>query len=214
MSILRLWPVAALGAAVLSSPVQAALPESGPYATLSGGHARNRYDVAQPDSLLAGSGATSIVSNLDRAAGSYAAHLGYQFNHNLALEGGYVSLGRNTYNASFTGGTANTVIKSSGPELSGLGMVPINDDIDVFGRAGAVATNTRSTAIVSGLANGNVLNAGERKLSPELGIGLDYGFTRSMALRAEAERVYGVGDGSRNVKGNIDLVTVGLKFAF
>jgi OOP family OmpA-OmpF porin len=177
------------------------------------GQSRAAIDDARIAAGLVGAGvsSSSIVDNdRDRA---YKIYGGYQFNRYLALEGGYFDLGQFGFTASTVPpGSLSGNIKLRGLNLDLVGSLPITERFSVLGRIGANYADAQDT--FSGTGSVHVLNPnpGARDTNLKIGLGLQYAFTDSLAMRTEIER-YRINDAVGN-KGDIDLVSVGLLYRF
>ncbi len=198
--------------AVLASSVAMA-DDSGWYAGGNVGRTAASIDDARITSGLLGQGlATSVISDRDRDTG-YKIFGGYQYNKYLGVEAGFFDLGKFGYTANTVPtGTLNGDIRVKGLNLDLVGTLPITDKFSVLGRAGV--TYTDASDAFSGTGAVSVLNPNpsKRGTNYKLGLGLQYAFTDSLAMRLEAER-YRVDDAIGN-NGHIDLVSVGLIYRF
>jgi OOP family OmpA-OmpF porin len=162
---------------------------------------------------LMGSGATSVsIVDDDRDRG-FKIYGGYQVNKYFSLEGGYFDLGRFGFSATTVpAGTLNGSIKLRGLNLDVVGTVPITERFSAFGRIGA--NYAQASDNFSGTGAVQVLNPNPTKRDTNLkvGLGVQYAFTDSLAMRAEVER-YRINDAVGN-KGDVDLVSVGLVYKF
>ena len=132
---------------------------------------------------------------------------GYQFNRNFAGEFGYTDLGKTTLSlAGF--GSAST--GANGFELTGVGSLPVNQQLSVYGRLGFFLWNVD-------FKDGTGLFGGSASAS---GMGLTFGFGASFnvatnaALRLEWQRYKDLGDANTTGKGDIDLIGAGLVVKF
>ncbi|MEO6353415.1 MAG: OmpA family protein [Burkholderiaceae bacterium] len=196
--------------AVIASPFAAA-QDAGWYVGANVGQSRADIDDDRISSGLLGSGFTGVsIADDDRDVG-YKLFGGYKFNKYFAVEGGYFNLGEFGYTATTVpAGTLNGNIKLQGLNLDLVGMLPITEKFSAFGRVGvnyAQARDSFTGTIV--VANPN---PHKRDTNLKVGLGLQYAFTDSLAMRAEVER-YRINDAIGN-KGDIDLISVGLLYQF
>lgn len=201
-----------LALAALASPLVMA-EESGWYGGANVGRSSATIDDARINSGLLGGGFTSssIVDD-DRSTG-YKIFGGYQLNRNFAVEGGYFDLGKFGYTATTQpAGTLNGNIKLRGLNLDLVGILPLTDKFSAFGRAGLNYAQARDSFSGTGAVRVTNPNPSKNDTNYKVGLGLQYAFTESLAMRAEAER-YRVNDAVGN-KGHIDLVSVGLIYRF
>ncbi len=199
--------------AAFASPFAAAQDDAGWYVGAGIGQSRAKIDDPRIiDGLSANGFSTNSISDDNHDTG-YKLFGGYQFNRYFALEGGYFDLGRFGFTADTTpAGTLNGNIKLRGLNLDALGFLPFTDKFSAFGRVGANYAQARDA--FSGTGAVDVVNPSPSKngLNYKLGLGLQYAFTESLAMRLEAER-YRIDDAVGN-KGDIDLISVGLAYRF
>jgi OOP family OmpA-OmpF porin len=129
---------------------------------------------------------------------------GYQFNRNLALEGGYIDFGK----ASLTFPGANLTIKAKAYTLAAVGMIPLANGFALFGKAGAYRTELKAagTAVPAPFT---VRNSGLT-----YGIGGQWNVAKNLDLRLEYERFKDVGEKATIGQNNVDLFTAGLSYKF
>lgn len=137
----------------------------------------------------------SMASNTE-----FKGRLGYQLTPNFAVEGGYVDLGTQSYNTSLTGGLRGLDAKSSGMNVSALGIMPINYQLSVFGKVGYTVGSLKGVDSVGGTS----VSISQDKNSLGIGLGGIYQITPSIGLRAEWERPYS----------DVNLLTFGLQARF
>ncbi len=201
-----------VGCAVIASPFAVA-DDSGWYIGGNIGQSKAKIDDARITGSLAGFTSSSISDN--NSDTGYKFFGGYKFNRNFALEGGYFNLGRFGFTATtqLPAGTLSGNIKLDGMNLDAVGIFPITEKFSAFGRVGLnyaeAKDNFTNTGAVPARAN---LNPGKYATNPKAGLGLQYDFTQSIGMRAEAER-YRIDDAVGN-KGDIDLISVGLVYRF
>lgn len=152
------------------------------------------------------------ISDDDRDTG-YKLFGGYQFNRHFALEAGYFNLGEFSFNATTLPlGTLDGKMKLEGLNFDLVGFMPLSEKLSAFGRVGVNYAETKDTFSGTGAVNVLSPNAEKREANPKVGLGLQYAFTESLAMRVEAER-YRINDAVGN-KGDIDLLSVGLVYRF
>lgn len=188
--------------------------DTGWYGGISVGQSRATIDDARIASGLLGGGiATTSIADDNRDTGGKLFG-GYQFNRNVALEGGYFDLGRFGFVANtIPAGTLTGNIRLSGLNLDLVGTLPITGKFSAFGRVGMNYADARDTFTAAGgllgVANPNL---SKRTTNYKYGLGLQYAVNDSLALRAEAER-YRINDAVGD-KGDINLVSLGLIYRF
>ena len=187
--------------------------DSGWYAGGSLGQTKATIDNAQVTNNLLGAGlGVSSLTNDDLSQGGKLFG-GYQFGKNFAMEGGYFDLGQFGFKATtLPPGTLNGDIRLRGVNIDAVGILPITDNLSVFGRIGANYAEARDSFVGTGAVN--VLNPNPSKMetNPKIGLGVQYNFTESLAMRAEIER-YRVND-AVGTRGEVDMASVGLVYYF
>jgi len=199
---------------VFAATAVPAFADSGFYGLGSIGDARPQIGQSTFDSRLSNAGATGINSSWDDSDWGWKAQLGYQFNPNFALEGGYVNLGKFDYNTSYAQGAATGDYKVDGWNIAGLGIIPLDSNFSVFGKLGMVDARTSADLNGSGLGGGANGNFGNTRWRPDYGIGGMYNLTQNTGLRLEYERFDGVGDPGTTGQANVDLVSLGISHKF
>jgi len=180
---------------------------------LGAGVGRSRASIDEPrlSSSLTANGAALTSFNSDERGTGYKLFVGKQLNRYFALEFGYFDLGRFGFSSSTTGnGVLHGDAGYRGANLDLLAQLPLNERWSLLGRVGG--NFARSSADFTGnrlMAVTSPHNS-ERKLNAKAGVGLEYKFNESVALRGEAER-YRVSDAIGN-RGDVDLLSVGLVF--
>lgn len=183
------------------------------YGGLSIGQSQAKIDEQGITSSLLAAGLATTSMSKDESDTAYKLFGGYQFNRNFAIEAGYFDLGSFGYTANTTpAGTLNGRIKIQGLNLDLVGTLPISERLSVIGRIGAQAARSRDTFSATGAVG--LANANPRKndVNFKLGLGLQYEFSESFLVRAEAER-YRINDAIGNI-GDVNLYSVSLVFPF
>lgn len=187
--------------------------ESGGYFGANIGRSQANIDAEGIiDNLLAAGITTPSIDRDERDAG-FKIFGGYRFNRYFALEGGYFDLGKFGFTANtLPAGTLSGRIKVKGVNLDLVGFIPFTEEFAAFGRVGANYAEAKDSFAATGLVNVLDPNHRERDTNYKFGGGLQYAFTPSFAMRAEAER-YRINDAVGN-DGDIDLYTLGVVFGF
>lgn len=187
--------------------------ESGWYGGASVGQSRAEIDnVGIARSLLGNGFSAATVYDQDRDIG-YKLFGGYEFNRYFALEGGYFDLGDMGFTAITTpAGTLQGNIKLNGLNVDAVGTLPITEKFSALARAGLNYAQAKDSFGGTGAVSLPNPGARERDLNYKLGVGLQYDFTRSFGMRAEAER-YRIDDAVGN-KGDVDLLSLGVVYRF
>ncbi len=155
---------------------------------------------------------TTTISDRNRDTG-YKLFGGYQFNRNLALEGGYFDMGTFGFTANtLPAGTLRGDLKLQGLNLDVVGLLPMTERLSLLGRVGANYAETSDSFTGSGAVQVLNPNPSKRETNYKLGLGLQYAMTDALAVRLEAERLR-MNDAVGNM-GHVDLVSVGLVYYF
>ncbi|MGB4344359.1 MAG: OmpA family protein [Moraxellaceae bacterium] len=177
------------------------------------GQSRATIDDERIIAELLNSGlSTTSLTNDDRDTG-FKIFGAYQFNKNIAIEGGYFDLGEFGYSAvTSPPGTLAATMKARGLNVDVVGILPLTEKLSAFGRAGVNYADVKDSFSGSGAVTVLAPSPSEKGASYKMGLGLQYDFTRSIGVRAEAER-YRLDDAIGNMS-DIDLVSLGLVFRF
>lgn len=128
---------------------------------------------------------------------------GYQINRNFAVELGYTNLGE--FSASGPG--VNASIESKAWEVMGVGSFPVADRFSLYGKLGFYRAESEATSNIPGVS------ADESNTGLAFGIGAQYDFTRSVAVRAEWQRYSDVGGGNIG-ETDLDVLSIGALVRF
>lgn len=201
-----------MAAALLTSPLAAA-EDAQWYGGINIGQSRAKIDDPRITRSLLSGGFTGVsILDDDRDTG-YKLYGGYQFNRNFALEGGYFDLGKFGFTATTVpAGTLNGNIRLRGFNLDAVGILPITEKFSALGRVGVNYAEARDHFSGTGAVNVSNPNPSKRDTNYKYGLGVQYAFTESLAMRVEAER-YRINDAIGN-KGDVDLISVGLLYRF
>jgi len=169
-------------------------------------------DARITSSLLDGGFTVNSIKDDDRDTG-YKLFGGYQFNKNVAVEGGYFDLGEfNFKSTTIPLGTFDGSIKLRGVNLDLVGFLPFTEKFSAFGRIGVNYAEAKDSFSGTGFVNVLDRNPSERAANLKAGVGLQYAFNDSVAMRLETER-YRINDAVGN-KGDVDLISVGVVYRF
>ena len=138
-------------------------------------------------------------------ANSYGPSIGYQFNENLAIEAGYVRVGKFSY--SFVTSACGGCTIASNEDFSVLrfaviGYLPSANNFSMFGKAGF----NRWSRTSSGSQYLGPFQSSDSGVGSLIGFGAKYDFSQSLAVRFQFETQ---GVGSSELK-KIDMLSVGL----
>ena len=171
---------------------------------LYGGGAVGGSDYGDTGTLAEG---TSVKS---RDLG-YKLFLGARITPNFAIEGGYTGLGKAKFNITLPDGKVTGSLNGSGIFIDALGTMPINSDWSFFGKVGVLHGKIKVSATM-GDEGGSVSDTGT---GARFGIGATYAVTKAISIRAEWERSrFSTSFDGEALKGNVDLISVGLTYNF
>lgn len=208
--VLGLFAVAAL-AAMASSNAQAG--DDGWYLGGNLGEAHAKIADSRITEQLLAQGFDVTALNDDNRHLGYKLFGGYQFNQYLAIEGGYFNLGRFGFTATtIPPGTFAGDIRLQGANMDIVGLLPLTTRFAAFARAGVDYVWAKDQFAGTGAVVVQNPDASNHSAQYKFGVGLQFGITRSLDLRAEAER-YRVNDAVGN-RGDIDLFSLGVLYRF
>lgn len=138
---------------------------------------------------------------------------GYQFNQNIAIEGGYFDLGKFDYEATTVpAGRKTGALSFKGWNFDVIGLLPVTQRSSLFARFGI--HRGEAEASFTGTGAVNVITPEYRKtgLNYKVGLGYQYHMNDAVSLRLEAER-YRIDDAVGN-DSDIDMLSVNLLYRF
>lgn len=183
------------------------------YGGASLGQSRAKIDEERITTSLLGAGLTTTSMTRNEHDTAYKLFGGYQLNRNLAIEGGYFSLGKFGFSSTTVPtGTLNGQIKLQGLNLDLVGTLPLTGGLSAIGRVGAQYANARDTFSGSGAVSVLSPSPSKRAANYKFGAGLQYEVSPAFLVRAEAER-YRINDAVGN-HGDVNLFSVSLVIPF
>lgn len=183
------------------------------YGGLSVGQSRAKIDEERITASLLGAGLATTAMARDETDTAYKLFGGYQLSRNFALEAGYFNLGRFGFTSTTVpAGTLTGQIKLHGLNLDLVGTLPLTERLSALARVGAQYASARDTFSGTGAVSVLNPNPSQRAVNYKLGAGLQYEFSPSLLMRAEAER-YRINDAVGN-HGDVNMVSVSLVFPF
>ena len=205
-----------VGFAVMSSPFALAddSKDSNWYIGGNIGQSRAKIDDVRIISSLSTSGlATSSMADDDKHM-AYKFFGGYQLNKTFALEAGYFDLGEFGYTATTVpAGTRTGKIKLKGLNFDLVGLVPLSEKFSAFGRLGLNYAQAKDNFTSTGAVPApSAASPSKNAANYKAGLGLQYDFTKSFGMRAEAER-YRINDAIGN-NGDINMISLGMIYRF
>ncbi len=148
--------------------------------------------------------------------------LGYQFNQNFAVEVGYLQLNNKKLDVTqhlFNNmeGNASLNLQQHAIDLVGKGIVPLTQNINVYGKLGLayltsdINLNVKDDAFDAKVNLNNYTHIAKHKWAPEAAIGVSYDITPNVSLDASWTHIQPLG---KNKPGNIDFAALGVGYNF
>lgn len=126
---------------------------------------------------------------------------GYRFNQYIAVEGQYTGIGKVTDNV-------HGSVKADALSLTAVGILPLNDAFDVYGKLGVAATSSK----VSGISAYDDAT----HMGATYGLGAEYHFDKAISMRVGWDHYRAEvdvnGGGSKSFDSNV--TTVGVVYHF
>jgi len=155
------------------------------------------------------------TTHADESASGWKMFAGYRFHPNWALEGGYSNLGSYDFEGQVIAdpGSVQARFKANDWHVTVLGIMPLNDDWEVFGKAGVGYWRTQLQASGTFSAQG-AQQVKTHGTSPVFGVGALLRLSNNLSARAEWERFLRVGEASGTGKADIDSASLGLQYNY
>jgi OOP family OmpA-OmpF porin len=180
--------------ALLGAPFAQA-QDTGWYVGAAVGQSSYREICRDFDSIAGAPGAFNCQT---REATGGKLFAGWRFHRNLAVELSYLDFGKARTTGTVSGATTEGTMATKAAGLSALGLLPVTDNLWIFGRLGGLQTQTNSTLNGAGLASRD-------ETEIHTGIGGLYQLSRRWAARLEYERAADV---------KIDFISLGVQYRF
>jgi OmpA-OmpF porin, OOP family len=220
---MRVKLITLLAAGVLSCGLGAATAiaaDSGFYGYVGAGASWSDRK-AEVDTALSNAGAT-FTSTSDNQGVAYKVQAGYRINPYLAVEGGYMNMGKYTYDAVASipaGATRQGTNKVDGWNLDVVGSIPVTDTVSVFAKAGVLYYD------LSFSCSGAVItcvdpNRSKKSTAFHYGAGLEWSVWDKWFVRAEYEAASNVGDAfnttgtTGTTRADVTMVSGGIGYKF
>ena len=144
---------------------------------------------------------TDSIDSLDKSDAGVGVNLGYRLNRNFAVEGAYTDLGKFHFSSAAAG---DGDIKPKAVSLSAVGILPLQSNFSLYGKAGIAHTETKATGAFDGSDTKDGLLAGA---------GVMYDFNRNVYAKAGWDHFDDVGTDAAG-KGHVDLYSLGVGYRF
>jgi opacity protein-like surface antigen len=202
---------------------------AGAYGVFAMGQANYSSDFSDEEALLVdalvdeGANPAEVSASTDDSDFGYQATFGYRFNRHFAAELGLVQVGELASTASgvldFGQGPvdASLTLKFSagGPMISFLGILPVSERFEIFGRAGYLFTSTDRA--VSSRVDGDSQGFGSSKGDSQdlaLGLGAAFHFNQVYSARLEYLRLGEIGEAERSGTEEVSIISLGVLVRF
>lgn len=191
-------------------------PQEGYYMGASVGALKaNQMSKGAINQALQGQGLAVSTTHADDSATGWKLFAGYRFNPYWAMEGGYTALGKYEFDGQVIAdpGAVKATFKAESWNLMAVGILPINDQYEVFGKAGVGYWRTRLEATGTFSAQ-NVRTFKTHGTSPVFGLGGIVHLTPNWSARLEWERFHEIGEASGSGRSDIDLTSLALQYNY
>ena len=157
----------------------------------------------------------------------YTAVFGYRFTRYIAAEFGLAQYGNLTTSATaditflddedpaFVPSTLKNEYSAGGPVFSMIGILPFGDKFELFGRAGALFSSSQRDRVLK--IEGETAAYGRSKgdsVEVIYGAGLSYHINQMYTVRAELQRIDGLGEEPQTDEQDIVFATLGFVVRF
>jgi hypothetical protein len=155
----------------------------------------------------------------------YQATFGYRFLRYFAVELGLAQFGSMVSHAKADmdfgdgAGSVPVTVKLSysagGPIMSAIGILPINDKFELFGRLGYLFTSSERefSAVIDGQSGGFGSAKGDSQ-DPVYGIGFAWHINQVYSVRGEYQKIDSVGQANRTGEENLEVFGLGVVIRF
>jgi OOP family OmpA-OmpF porin len=167
------------------------------------------------DDALANQGLVT-ASSMKHDDTSYALTVGYRLNTYFAVEGGYLDLGKFKFDSDVSSPAADSLsgsFKSSGMQVRGVGIVPLDAGFSMTGRLGL----TRLRTTLDAASATGAVTAGDESHTDAgwtYGLGIGYDVNRNVATELGWNRYQRVGDASTTGRSAVDDYMLDVKYRF
>jgi OOP family OmpA-OmpF porin len=175
------------------------------YAGVGFGQSKVKEDLGCSE--LVGFGVTCSSDDTDTG---WKVFIGNQFTKNAAVEFGYLDLGQSKVSVTDGVDTVNVQWEAKGFDVALLGILPVDDKFNFFGRIGMFRWDL--DAKLSGTLGS--ASTSENGVDLTYGIGATWDFGKTTSLRFGWDRFNDVGDEDETGESDVDLLSASLVFRF
>jgi OmpA-OmpF porin, OOP family len=141
------------------------------------------------------------ITSCDDKDTAYKAFVGYRINRNFAVEGSYVNFGKARGTVNFGGSSVSVDAKSDGFGIAALGILPLSDQFELFGKLGFMRGDSEADVTIGG----STFKVGSSGTELHYGVGGIYNLSRNLGIRAEWENVDDA---------DLSVLSIGLQYRF
>lgn len=202
----------------------------GPYAMGALGQSNWSSDQAQAEQVVVDAFSSdpdfpsrNVTVDSEDSDSGYNFTFGYRFSRYLAAElglaqfGAVESTGRGEmdFGNGFVPVTLKLAFKAGGPMVSGIGILPLNDKFELYGRLGYLFTSS-SRELSSRVDGRNGGGGGPRGDSQDLviGAGAAYHFNQAYSARLEYQQLDEIGDPDATGEEDLSFISLGVVIRF
>jgi OOP family OmpA-OmpF porin len=195
------------------------------YTTFSGNNAAADEEALENTLENAGIASQNLSSGTEDTDLGYQAMFGYRFLRYFAVELGLAQFGelKSTARADidfddgdgFVPTSVSLTYSASGPVMSAIGVLPINDKFEVYARLGYMfaSTERRFSARIDGNSAGSGGSKGDSQV-PVYGLGFAWHINQVYSIRGEYLQLDSVGQESRTGQEDLKVIGLGLIIRF
>ncbi len=206
--------LAALG---MAAPAAADAPFVNPewadsawYIGAGAGRSKASIDELAIAAALRAGGPIDARVNVDEGSKAYKLFVGKQLNHNFAIEGGYQDMGKFNFNGTATPGAGiyngNASFRAFNLDL--LAQMTMTERFSLYARLGGQYVRSKANFTGNRLMALSAPNQTESELKPHFGVGMEYKFNESVAMRLEAEQARTMS--TINSSGKLNMVSLAM----
>jgi OmpA-OmpF porin, OOP family len=151
------------------------------------------------------------------SGGGYRIGGGYQFSNNFALEADYLDAGHTDVGPDAVlpkFGNQSDIMRSHGFTIDAIGSLAVSNTVSVYARAGVISATTERKVYRNGSSIPTEPDMYTHGRHPGAGFGVAYQVDGNWAVRVQWQRFYGLGSSDIAVRGNLDMVSLGVAYLY
>ncbi len=187
--------------------------DSGWYIGGNIGQSRAHVDAHKIATDVMAAGYSSTYLDHNTIDSGFKVYGGYQINRYISVESGYFDLGEHQFRSiTQPDGLLTNNMKFRGVNLDVVAYLPVTEKLSAFARLGVNYALTQDTFSGTGAASALAGKLHDRHAFGKAGVGLQYEFSESFAMRVESER-YRLSNALTD-HNEVDLFSVGVVYRF